>query len=541
MGAYKRACKVFHSILLKKKCQITLSLLFVLVVTFLAFYNLLDANFTNWDANLFVTENPLIRSLSWDNIKVIFTTFYKEDYLHPLVLLSYSLEYKLFELDPFHYHLDNLILHLCNTALVFYFIYLLSRKAAIAFVVTLLFGIHPLQVESVAWISERKGLLATFFFLQASISYLTYMKRARGVFLGISLFAFILALLSKAVAVIFPLMLLLYDYLLFRKMDKRVLLEKVPFFLISAIYAADTLYMHEQTGQLDHAQLASPFDNFLLACRNIVLYIKHTVWPIELSAIYPTPKEVSVLLPEFFLPLVMLGIMVALLFWTRRYTRTIIFGYLFFLVAILPVVKLVPFASGGAIMSDRYMYHSSIGLFFIVAFFIDKLYKMEGDYRDYYKVASVVIVGIMVLLLSSMTHQRNKVWQNSEVLWSDVVKKYPNVSNAHFNLAHTYYNSGRLDEAIMEYKEAIKLSKHYLKARYNLGLAYAYSGQYDKAIEEFQNTISMDPDHVDAHMSLGRVYQHLGLIGKAIEEYREVLRVEPDRTDIYNNIVELGL
>jgi tetratricopeptide (TPR) repeat protein len=324
-------------------------------------------------------------------------------------------------------------------------------------------------------------------------------------------------------------------------MDKRVLLEKVPFFLISVIYAADTLYMHEQTGQLDHAQLASPFDNFLLACRNIVLYIKNTVWPIELSAIYPTPKEVSVLLPEFFLPLLILAIMVALLFWTRRYTRTIIFGYLFFLVAILPVVKLVPFASGGSIISDRYMYHSSIGLFFIVAFFIDKLYKMEGDYRDYYKVASVVIVGIAVLLLSSMTHQRNKVWQNSEVLWSDVVKKYPNVSNAHSNLAHTYYNSGRLDEAIMEYKEAIKLSKHYPKARYNLGLAYAYSGQYDKAIEEFQNTISMDPDHVDAHMSLGRVYQHLGLIDKAIEEYREVLRVEPDRTDIYNNIVELSL
>jgi hypothetical protein len=539
MDAYKRVWKLFHSILLKKRWQTTLALLFVLVVTFLAFYNVLDANFVNWDDKKFLTHNPLIKNLSWNNIKVIFTTFYKEDYLHPLVLLSYSLEYKFFQLDPFYYHLDNLILHLCNTALVFSFIYLLSRKVAVAFIVTLLFGIHPLQVESVAWISERKGLLATFFFLQASISYLTYMKGKRGVYFGISLVAFILALLSKAVAVIFPLMLLLYDYLLFRKIDKRALLEKVPFFLISAVYAADTLFMHEQTGQLDHAQLTSSVENFLLACRNVVFYIKHTVWPTELSAIYPIPKEVSVLLPEFFIPLVILGIMVALLFWTRKYTRTIIFGYLFFLVAILPVVRLVPFASGGSVMSDRYMYHSSIGLFFIAALFIDKLYRVEGDYRHYCKVASVVIIGIAVLLLSPMTHQRNKVWQNSEALWSDVVTKHPSVSTARFNLAHTYYDSGRLNEAIREYKEAIKLRKHYTKAQYNLGLAYAYSGQYDKAIEEFQNTISLDPDHVDAHMSLGRVYQHLGLLSKAIEEYREVLRVDPDRSDIYNNIVEL--
>ena len=541
MDGYRKTGESFYSLLRQKRWQTALSLLFILLITFLTFKNLLGADFTNWDDNLFVTDNPLIKSLSWENIKIIFTTFYKEDYLHPLVLLSYSLEYKFFQLDPFYYHLDNLILHLMNTVLVYWFVSMLSRKAVVALVVTLLFGIHPLQAESVAWISERKGLLATFFFLQASIYYLLSMKGKRGVFFGMSLVAFVLALLSKAVAVIFPLTLLLYDYYLHRKIDKQALLEKVPFFLISAVYAADTLFMHEQTGQLDHAQLASPFKNFLLACRNIVLYIKHTVWPTELSAVYPFPKEVSVFLPEFFLPIVILGIIVALLFWTRRYTRTIIFGCLFLLVALLPVVQLVPFASGGSVMSDRYMYHSSIGLFFIAGYFVDRLYRMEGASRHYFKVVAVVIVGIVLLLFSSMTYQRNKVWQNSEALWSDVVNKYPSVSLAHYNLGLAYYESGRLDEAIEEYKEAVRLRQHYLKARYNLGLAYAYSGQYDKALVQFQQTIGLDPDHVGAHMSLGRVYQELGLGRKAVAEYREVLRVAPDRADMYNNIGELHM
>jgi len=539
MDGYRKIGDSLYPLMRQKRWQAALSLLFVLAITAVAFYNVLGADFTNWDDNLFVTENQLIKDLSWENIKIIFTTFYKEDYLHPLVLISYSLEYKFFQLDPFFYHLDNLLLHLMNTVLVYWFVSILSRNAVIALVVTLLFGIHPLQVESVAWISERKGLLATFFFLQASIYYLFSMKGKGRVYFGMSLIAFVLALLSKAVAVIFPLTLLLYDYYIHRKIDKRALLEKVPFFLISALYAADTLFMHEQTGQLDHAKLASPFKNFLIACRNIVLYIKHTVWPTELSALYPAPKEVSLFLPDFFLPLVILCIMIALLLWTRKYNRTIIFGFLFFLVAILPVVKLVPFASGGAIMSDRYMYHSSIGLFFIAGFFIDKLYSMEGASRHYFKVASVVTVGIVVLLFSSMTYQRNKVWQNSKVLWSDVVKKYPSVSLAHYNLGLAYYDSGLLEEAIGEYEEAIKLRQHYLKARYNLGLAYAYSGHYDKALAQFQQTIALDPDHVGAHMSLGRVYQQLGLASKAVAEYREVLRVAPDRADMYNNIGEL--
>ena len=327
-----------------------------------------------------------------------------------------------------------------------------------------------------------------------------------------SLVAFILALLSKAVAVVFPLMLLLYDYLLFRKYGKRTLLEKAPFFLISVVYAADTLFMHEQTGQLDHAQLASPFNNFLIACRNIVIYIKHAFWPTGLSAVYPAPKEVSILLPEFFLPLVILCIVVAVLIWTRRYTRSIIFGYLFFLIALLPVVKLVPFASG-AIMADRYMYHSSIGLFFIVGLLIDKLYRMEGSYTYYCRVVAILIVSTALLLFSSMTYQRNKVWQNSETLWSDVVKKYPANSTAHYSLGLAYYVSGQLNEAITEYKEAIRLNKHYFKVRYDLGLTYARSGQYDKAITELQIFISIYPDHVDAHKVLGRVYQQAG-VGK---------------------------
>ena len=172
-----------NNILRVRKNQIIVSIFFIIVVTFVSFSSSLDNNFTNWDDQNFITDNPLIKTLSLENLEDIFTDFYKENFRQPLVLLSFSLEYHFFQLNPFIYHLDNLILHILNALLVFYLIFILSDNVFVSLLAAVLFGIHPLHVESVAWLSERKDVLSTFFFLLAVIFYLFYKKRKQAALL----------------------------------------------------------------------------------------------------------------------------------------------------------------------------------------------------------------------------------------------------------------------------------------------------------------------------------------------------------------------
>ena len=199
-----------------KKIKIIIPAFLIIIVTLISFYPSLKNDFTNWDDNLYVTENSTIRSLSPTNLKKISTAFFVTHY-QPVTMFSYLLEYHFFKLNPFNYHLTNLILHLLNCLLVFWVIYLLSASIPVACLTALLFGIHPLQVESVAWISERKNLLYVFFFLGAMISYLYYLGKGKKLkYFLLCLGLFILALLSKSLAFTFPLVLLLLDYFLFQ-------------------------------------------------------------------------------------------------------------------------------------------------------------------------------------------------------------------------------------------------------------------------------------------------------------------------------------
>ena len=224
-----------------KNHKIILSLCLILAIPAISFFPSLKNDFLNWDDPQYVTENKMITELSWRNIETIFDSIYMGHY-HPLTLLSYALEYRFFKLNPFAYHLTNLILHLINGLLVFWLIWMLKGGVLTSLVVSLLFGIHPLHVESVAWISERKDLLCSFFFLGSLVVYLTYLKTRRRRFYFLSLFLFLLSLLSKSMAVTLPLVLVLCDYLLDRKFDRKCLIEKIPF-LGNGLYFCDHSFL----------------------------------------------------------------------------------------------------------------------------------------------------------------------------------------------------------------------------------------------------------------------------------------------------------
>ena len=519
-----------------KKNKITLSLIVIIVLTFLSFFSSLDNNFTNWDDDRYVTENPLIKDLSWENIRYIFSSFYKEDYIHPLVIFSYMLEYQFFQLDPFIYHLDSLIIHIFNSLLVFYFIYLLSAKVSISLITALLFGIHPLHVESVAWVSERKDVLSTLFFLQGAIFFLLYKKNNKSRYYYLSLFVFILSLLSKAMAVTLPFVLLLCDYFRNRRFNRSTLLEKIPFLLVSVVFVADTLFIFKSSGQISVEHLFSLFDNLLIACRSVMLYLAKTVLPINLSANYAYPRVVSITSFDIFIPLILLLILAVTIYSSRKYTRNVIFGTFFFLITILPVLKLIPFGAGGAPMADRYMYIPSIGLFYIVSCGFHKVYFGEGFLGSIRKVLSLILLCVVIFLFSSLTYQRCKVWYDSEVLWTDVIKKNPRSIYAHYNLGNVYAGMGRLDEAITQYREAERVDPNDIDVLVNLGNSYVRTGRLDEAILKYEDVLKLKPDLVDAHNNLGVLYRRLGKYEEALSTLKRAVNLDPDNADIRNNL-----
>jgi len=219
-----------------------LGLAFILIATLISLYPNLNNEFVNWDDIIYVMNNDLIRSFSFDNFWKIFSSFYMGNY-HPLPLLSFAFDYSIFEMDPFGYHLHNLILHLVNVGLVYFFAWhILNKQTIPSLVIALLFGIHPMHVESVAWISERKDLLYTTWYLLGLIAYVFYIKTSQRKYILWTLIAFLLSLLSKAQAVTFPLILLLLDYFYSRKFTRLVILEKAPFFALALVFGLIAIY-----------------------------------------------------------------------------------------------------------------------------------------------------------------------------------------------------------------------------------------------------------------------------------------------------------
>ena len=308
--------------------RITLCLCLVLLIVFGAFFPSLKNGFVNWDDDNYVVSSSSISSLSASNLKSIFTSFSVGHY-QPLTILSYAFDYHFFKLNPYHYHLTNLILHLLNSLLVFYLIYLLSGNIGVSFITAILFGIHPLHVESVAWVSERKDVLYSFFFLLSCITYLYYLTKGRNSkYYLLSLFLFLCSLLSKSMAVTLPLLLLLIDYYLKREPNKQLLLDKIPYFCLTAISCIIVFFGVILFGGLRQEAHFSLFSMLAVASYGIVFYLGKFFLPINLSCLYPYYNfEYNPTYLYSIISVILLSLMVAL---TVKYTRKLLFGTLFF-------------------------------------------------------------------------------------------------------------------------------------------------------------------------------------------------------------------
>jgi protein O-mannosyl-transferase len=484
--------------------------------------------FTNWDDNGYLTSNALVKSFSLESLRKIAVTPVMGNY-HPLTMLTYMLEYRLAGLNPFVYHLTNLVLHVLNTCLVFRLAMMLSGRMEVAFLTALLFGVHPMHVESVAWISERKDVLYAFFFLASLVYYVRYAKEGlRPKYLLISLLLFIPSLLSKGQAVSLAVLLFAIDYWLRRPFSMRLMLEKVPFFLLALVFGIVAVYIQHSFGYMQAINLYSFSDRIFFAFHAVVLYLGKLVLPLGLSCFYPFPLQKTALI--YMSPVIVAGLLF-LVYRSMRTTRLIAFGAAFFLVTIFLVLQLLPV--GGAIISDRYTYIPYIGLFFIVA----TLLTGWMDRKPASQKTILTFAFAVVFIYSALAFNRIQVWKDSVTLWTAAIRTDSKVAVSYNNRANAYKELERKEEAIADYSRAIELNPNYYDALIGRGEMLRERGQYDQAFADLNKAIQMKPDaEWTAYMSRAVVYCVRGELQKAKEDFDKAFAGEKGSPELYCNM-----
>lgn len=511
-------------------------LLFIscLLVYFNSFQNEL---IYNWDDAGYILKNPYIDSLSWQNIKDIFSNFYFSNY-QPLTLIVYAVIFKFVGTKVFLYHFVQFIFHVLNTFLVYKFISLLQNKKWISIGVALLFAVHPMHVESVAWISEMKDVLYTFFFLLALITYHYYVNKPdkKTKWYLWTIFLFILSLLSKPSAVIFSVVLLAMDLYYERLWRWRTWVEKIPFFLLSLGFGIITILAQEGAIQ-ELGPVLKGYERALIVIYSYILYLWKFFLPINLSAAYPYPiKDGGVLPTEYFIiPIAFIAL--CIIVYLLRKNKKFIWGILFFTINLLMVIQIIPV--GGMIASERYTYIPYIGLSFSALTLMEKYIKnIKLNY---------VILGIIVVIFTFLAHQRTYYWRNGDVLFSDVLNKYPRYAYGYNNRGFLYWDHYAIDiykdnpqmkekyveKALQDFTKAINLDYTYAEPFLNRGILYYNTGRPDQALADFNRFLELKPDNPDGLLNRANTLSTLGRFKEAIPDYNKYLTIKNDDPKAY--------
>jgi tetratricopeptide (TPR) repeat protein len=508
-------------------------MLAIATLTVLIFFNSLGNDFiSTWDDHIYVIANDQLKDLSLQGIKSIFTSFHAANY-HPITTLSWAIEYAHFGLDPTYYHTTNLLLHLLNTALVFRLILLITKRLETATIVALFFAIHPLHVETVAFISQRKDLLYAVFYLGALISYVHYIQdRSRYRLLLIAFLLFVMSALSKSMAVTLPVLLLLMDYFWDRKLTLNTILEKVPFFVFSVVFGIIAIVSQKTYSAITDLPSFSFFERIFLVSYSFVFYIVKLLVPFHLSAMHYYPNKTNGLLPvEFYLAPVVILVLLWLVFRSKRFRNELIWGLLFFLITISLVLQIIPV--GSAIVAERYTYIPYIGLFFIIGQLFSRAMDNTNPLATKLKPFLLALVAAYAIFFSIITWDRTKVWADSFSLWSDVIEKNPSVTVAFYNRGVAKYNLGDYQEAIDDYDKAVELNPYYAEAYNNRGESKEKLMDYQGAVKDFDKAIGADSDFVDAYLNRARLKAQLKDYRGALTDFDQIIQKKPGCVDAY--------
>lgn len=565
----------------------------VSTITLLVYLPALRNGFVNSDDNLYVYENPFIRYIDIGFLRWSFGAIIASLW-HPLTLFSLALDYAIWGLNPFGYHLTNIVLHTANTFLVFLLVVQLiecKSKSLIpcftkdgvrehysfslnaAFVTALLFGIHPLHVESVAWVSERKDVLCAFFYLLCLITYLKYTTigvSKKPLLYFICLAFSLMALMSKPMAVSLPIVLLVIDFYPLKRITdrdyKRVLLEKLPFLILSIFTALITIWAHHSERGLMTLEVIPLMERIIISMRGYIFYLAKMIIPLNLSPLYPYPAKMDLFSFEYLGSLGLLLLITSLCFWSLKQGRLVFTIWLYYLLTLLPVIGLVQVGSQAA--ADRYTYLPSLGPFLLAGFGVSYLFGRCN--KKGYLIATIVAVSFLFIVFMGKSLKQIGIWHDSITLWSHAIKIFPNTADtaynnrgsayddlgehqlaredyykaieinprymyAFFNLGANYSREGDFNQAIIYYTRCIELSPNEAKGYNHRGVAFYSLGNYQLAMKDFEMAIELNPRYAEAYYQRGLVYFASGEYMQAIKEYSMVIEINPKYADAYNN------
>ena len=534
----------------------------LLAITIAVYYNSLSNKFINWDDDLYVTANNDIRTLHGDSVNYTleetFKTYVAGNY-HPLTMLTYCIEYRMYGLNPWIYHLDNLLLHLLNALMVFSFIWLLVRQNAVAFITALLFAVHPMHVESVVWIAERKDVLYAFFYLAALCTYVLFIRneKFKWCFYVITLIFFVLGLLSKAMMVSLPIVFFAIDYFNIRKPTLKRVSEKIPFIILSVVFGLIAIKAQGSALQPPGVEQHNFFERVLFFFYALLLYGWKLLVPFNLMGFYhyPVKQDGSYPIIVYGAPLLIVGLLFLLYKYKPR-ARDMWFGLAFFFITIALVLQILPV--GGALIAERYTYLPYIGLCFIIARLVYALWVRRSEKRTVSKLAAAGVLIFFVGLCSFLSAQRSKVWHDSISFWRDEAEKNDKNRDIFLKLGSAYDASGQYEDAIKSYSDAAQLDPDYPNTYYVRGNCYYILGKYMEAAADFAHVIQLEPQiAADAHFMgtsyhqlnkaevdlvtadiyylRGNCYYNLANYGEAISDYTESIRRQPTNPDAYSN------
>jgi tetratricopeptide (TPR) repeat protein len=526
-----------------------------------------------WDDDVYVRSNEHIRSLDPGLVKWAFTTFYGANYWHPLTWLSHAVDYALWGAGPAGHHLTNIILHGLNAALVVMLLYsllsagygipgnspklrYLSRKAAAltaAVLSGLLFGLHPLRAESVAWIAERKDVLCAFFSLLSIWSYVSYAGGAAGAprpragsriaagKYAASILFLALALLSKPMAVTVPAVFLILDWAVFRRPTtlRSVIYEKLPFYFLSLGAASVSIYAKHSLNDIVSYGVIPLSSRLLTGFHAILFYLSKTLWPANLLPFYPYPGPAALRSLQYIMPVLLVAVITAACIALARKHRLWLGVWSYYVISLLPVLPFM--IVGEAPVADRFSYLPSLGPLLLAGVAgtaaLDRIFAAKRWAIGLRSLSLFVLAGVFILL-SSLTIRQINYQKDDLTLWNHEIEsaaltngeggRYLNYYLAYSKRGLALAESGRLEEAVMDYEHVLRARPDFAPLRVFTGILYFRLGRYNEAVQEFQTAAALDPADEEAHRDLGVMYYNQGRSRAALQEFSAAIRLRPD-------------
>ena len=540
----------------------------VFVIATIAFLPILSNQFVEWDDYENLVSNPRYRGLGWEQLRWMFTTFHMGPY-QPLSWVTYGLDYLIWGMNPTGYHLTNLLLHAAN-GVFFYFV--ARRLIAAAFPMpnkeaswqlgvsalfaALMFAIHPLRVESVAWATERRDVLSGFFFLATIYCYLRASSNSdnharSGKWLGAALAAYVLSLLAKATAMTLPVILLILDIYPLQRLngdlrtwrrpaERRVLREKIPFAVPAVIFAVIAFIGQQQSAAVKSLESYGIDSRLAQAFYGASFYVWKTFLPVGLSPLYEISPRFSPWNPAILIGGAATVAITAMLYGLRKRWPAGLACWTYCVVTLGPVLGIV--STGPQLVAERYSYLACMSWAVLAGGVL--FYVLGRDTQQPKAWAATVTAIIITLILGGLTWKQTMVWQNTSTLWNHVLSLDANSSIAHYNLARFLAKQGKHEAAIAHYRAALAIRPDDPDAHNNLGLSLAIKGETGAALEEFHRAVKLDPNYSKGFFNLGRVYARQGELEKAVESYRQALKLSPDEAEIHlglgNALAQMG-